>query len=98
MNWVHQLSVLSIPFSLAFFIHTGKNIFTLTISASNLSLFFIYIYSNAGGGGERVLWTAIRDIQRDFNNVICAVYTGDIASKEEIIDKVKASPPFTCFI
>ncbi|KAI8880811.1 glycosyltransferase family 4 protein [Backusella circina FSU 941] len=50
---------------------------------------FFHPYCNAGGGGERVLWTAIRDIQRDFTNVICAVYTGDVASKEEIIDKVK---------
>lgn len=46
--------------------------------------------SNAGGGGERVLWTAIRDVQKEFPNVICAVYTGDIeASKEQIINKVK---------
>lgn len=47
-------------------------------------------YSNAGGGGERVLWTALRDVQRDFSNVICVVYTGDIeATKEQIINKVK---------
>jgi alpha-1,2-mannosyltransferase len=49
-----------------------------------------WILSNAGGGGERVLWTAIRDVQRDFPNVICAVYTGDVeATKEQIINKVK---------
>lgn len=50
----------------------------------------LWIYSNAGGGGERVLWTALRDVQRDFSNVICVVYTGDIeATKEQIINKVK---------
>ncbi|KAI8148781.1 hypothetical protein BJV82DRAFT_198325 [Fennellomyces sp. T-0311] len=48
--------------------------------------------SNAGGGGERVLWTAIRDVQREFPHIICAVYTGDIdATKEQIIFKVKNS-------
>lgn len=58
---------------------------------SNL-LFFLLIYnpSNAGGGGERVLWTAIRDVQKEFPNVICVVYTGDLeATKEQIINKVK---------
>lgn len=49
-----------------------------------------FFSSNAGGGGERVLWTALRDVQRDFSNVICVVYTGDIeATKEQIISKVK---------
>ncbi|ORY95334.1 hypothetical protein BCR43DRAFT_492818 [Syncephalastrum racemosum] len=52
---------------------------------------FFHPYCNAGGGGERVLWTAIRDVQRDFPNVICVVYTGDTdASKEQILAKVKA--------
>lgn len=46
--------------------------------------------SNAGGGGERVLWTAIAALQRNEPDVISVVYSGDIdASKEEIIDKVK---------
>ncbi|CAO3644152.1 unnamed protein product [Mucor hiemalis] len=50
----------------------------------------MYDFSNAGGGGERVLWTAIRDVQREFPNVICVVYTGDLeATKEQIISKVK---------
>ncbi|CEJ00107.1 Putative Asparagine-linked glycosylation protein 11 [Rhizopus microsporus] len=45
---------------------------------------------NAGGGGERVLWTCVRDIQKEFRNVICVVYTGDLdASKEQILAKVK---------
>lgn len=49
-------------------------------------------YSNAGGGGERVLWTAIRDVQKEFPNVVCAVYTGDTdATKDQIIKKVKVS-------
>ncbi|GAA5801088.1 hypothetical protein HPULCUR_006530 [Helicostylum pulchrum] len=51
---------------------------------------FFHPYCNAGGGGERVLWTAIRDVQKDFPNVICAVYTGDIdATKEQILKKVR---------
>lgn len=48
--------------------------------------------SNAGGGGERVLWTAIRDVQKEFPHVVCVVYTGDTdASKEQILFKVKVT-------
>ncbi|KAF9568744.1 mannosyltransferase [Agrocybe pediades] len=52
---------------------------------------FFHPYCNAGGGGERVLWTAIASMQRTEPNVISVVYSGDTdATKEEIIAKVKA--------
>jgi alpha-1,2-mannosyltransferase len=48
------------------------------------------IQSNAGGGGERVLWTAIAFIHRTERDIVSAVYTGDTdVSKEQIIAKVK---------
>ncbi len=47
---------------------------SLEIGCSGLSLI---ISSNAGGGGERVLWAAIAATQRRWPNAICAVYTGD---------------------
>ncbi|CAO3642300.1 unnamed protein product [Cunninghamella blakesleeana] len=51
---------------------------------------FFHPYCDAGGGGERVLWTALRDVQREFSDIICVVYTGDISvTKEQIIHKVK---------
>jgi len=50
------------------------------------------VESNAGGGGERVLWTAIAAMQRTDRTVVSIVYTGDTdASKEQIIAKVKVS-------
>jgi hypothetical protein len=46
--------------------------------------------SNAGGGGERVLWTAITLMQRTEPDVISVVYSGDMdTSKEQIIAKAK---------
>ncbi|CCM03735.1 uncharacterized protein FIBRA_05881 [Fibroporia radiculosa] len=52
---------------------------------------FFHPYCNAGGGGERVLWTAIAFLQRTEPNVVSVVYSGDTdASKQQIIDKVKA--------
>ncbi|OAX80215.1 hypothetical protein ACJ72_05454 [Emergomyces africanus] len=34
-------------------------------------------HSNAGGGGERVLWAAVRATQKRWPRAICAIYTGD---------------------
>jgi alpha-1,2-mannosyltransferase len=52
--------------------------------------------SNAGGGGERVLWTAIALMQRTEPDVISVVYSGDAgASKEQIIAKAKVRVVFS---
>lgn len=56
--------------------------------------------SNAGGGGERVLWTALARMQLEKGtSAIFAVYTGDAgpgkASKEEILAKAQVNRTFT---
>ncbi|KAK3812253.1 MAG: mannosyltransferase [Benniella sp.] len=51
---------------------------------------FFHPYCNAGGGGERVLWTAIRDIQQKYPNVLSVVYTGDTdVDKDSILERVR---------
>jgi len=46
--------------------------------------------SNAGGGGERVLWAAIRATQKRWPKAVCVVYTGDHdATKPSILERVK---------
>ncbi|KZT39934.1 mannosyltransferase [Sistotremastrum suecicum HHB10207 ss-3] len=51
---------------------------------------FFHPYCNAGGGGERVLWTAISFFQRTEPDVVNVVYTGDVGvSKEKILANVK---------
>ena len=51
---------------------------------------FFHPYCNAGGGGERVLWTGIRALQTRYNFVRCVVYTGDTyVSGEEILRKAR---------
>lgn len=48
------------------------------------------VYSNAGGGGERVLWAAIKATQQRWPGATCVVYTGDHdTSKEAIIKRVQ---------
>jgi len=39
---------------------------------------FFHPYAHAGGGGERVLWCAIRAVQRLHPELHCVVYTGDV--------------------
>jgi alpha-1,2-mannosyltransferase len=49
--------------------------------------------SNAGGGGERVLWTAIKTIQQENPEVISVVYSGDTEVTPQIIlDNVQVYP------
>lgn len=46
--------------------------------------------SNAGGGGERVLWAAIEATQKQYPQAICAVYTGDHdIERDTVIETVK---------
>ncbi|KAJ5625924.1 CAZyme family GT4 [Penicillium lagena] len=47
-------------------------------------------YSNAGGGGERVLWEAVRATQRRWPKAICAIYTGDHeVNKTTMLERVE---------
>ncbi|KMU88606.1 alpha-1,2-mannosyltransferase ALG11 [Coccidioides immitis H538.4] len=38
---------------------------------------FFHPFCNAGGGGERVLWAAVRATQKRWPKAICVIYTGD---------------------
>lgn len=60
------------------------------VSTKKTVVGFWHPYCNAGGGGERVLWVAVRYIQRQEPDTLVLVYSGDYptASKEEIIGKV----------
>ncbi|RYP69454.1 hypothetical protein DL771_006106 [Monosporascus sp. 5C6A] len=53
---------------------------------------FFHPFCNAGGGGERVLWAAIRATQRRWPKAKIVVYTGDHnVSKEKMLDRVQNS-------
>lgn len=54
------------------------------------------MYSNAGGGGERVLWAAVKALQTAHGaDLVIMIYTGDIAASgpelatEEMVAKVQ---------
>ncbi|KAH8405420.1 hypothetical protein KR222_011524, partial [Zaprionus bogoriensis] len=47
-------------------------------------------YCNAGGGGERVLWCAVRALQNKYDNIKIVIYTGDIdTTPSSILEKAK---------
>ncbi|KAI1769777.1 glycosyltransferase family 4 protein [Hypoxylon cercidicola] len=51
---------------------------------------FFHPFCNAGGGGERVLWAAVRATQMRWPNAKIVVYTGDHdVSKDNMIARVK---------
>ncbi len=55
---------------------------------------FFHPFCNAGGGGERVLWAAIRATQERWPKAKIVVYTGDHdVTKEKILDRVQVSRP-----
>ncbi|XP_043854744.1 GDP-Man:Man(3)GlcNAc(2)-PP-Dol alpha-1,2-mannosyltransferase isoform X2 [Dromiciops gliroides] len=48
---------------------------------------FFHPYCNAGGGGERVLWCALRALQKKYHEATYVVYTGDEnVTGEQILD------------
>lgn len=47
---------------------------------------FFHPYCNAGGGGERVLWCALRALQKKYPAAVYIVYTGDNVSGEQILE------------
>ncbi|KAI1506660.1 hypothetical protein F5X99DRAFT_404019 [Biscogniauxia marginata] len=53
---------------------------------------FFHPFCNAGGGGERVLWAAVRATQRRWPKAKIVVYTGDHdVSKDKMLLRVKST-------
>jgi len=56
----------------------------------SVTIGFFHPYCNAGGGGERVLWCAVRALHKRYDFVKIVIYTGDTdATPDEIIQKAK---------
>lgn len=52
---------------------------------------FFHPYANAGGGGERVLWQAVRCMQIAYPNYDYYVYTGDQIDEQQLVANVERS-------
>lgn len=75
------IAVLSLVFATFLFL-------SLTVISSRRnrkkSVGFFHPYTNDGGGGERVLWCAVRAVQQENPGLECAVFSGDDASPESL--------------
>lgn len=59
-------------------------------NANIVNVGIFHPYCNAHGGGERVLWCAVRALQAKYDNVKVIIYTGDIEiSPKDILGKAK---------
>ncbi|KAH8314805.1 hypothetical protein KR067_001283, partial [Drosophila pandora] len=59
-------------------------------SENSINVGIFHPYCNAGGGGERVLWCAVKALQKRYSNAKIVIYTGDIdASPNSILEKAK---------
>ncbi|KAF7988180.1 hypothetical protein HCN44_007674 [Aphidius gifuensis] len=80
-----------IPIWIIYWRHVFKNRRKLN-KKKNPSIGIFHPYCNAGGGGERVLWSAIEAIQKEYSKVKIIVYTGDLdAHPEKMLNKVKST-------
>ena len=52
---------------------------------SEVSVGFFHPYCNAGGGGERVLWSAVKVTQTRYPAVKIVIYTGDTEAAPDMI-------------
>lgn len=52
-----------------------------------LAVGFFHPFTNDGGGGERVLWCAMRAIQEQMPGLGIVIYTGDPATPENLRDR-----------
>ena len=57
----------------------------------NVSVGFFHPYCDAGGGGERVLWCAIKAMAKRYRGAKFVVYTGDLGSApDQILERAKS--------
>lgn len=83
-----EITLLLVIFSLL----TSLLTFILTITSREIingrrtrqrAVGFFHPYTNDGGGGERVLWCAVKAIQEESPDLECVIYTGDHDSSSE---------------
>ncbi|KAJ2857910.1 asparagine-linked glycosylation protein [Coemansia erecta] len=51
---------------------------------------FFHPFANAGGGGERVLWTMVKAIQDKYPFVVSVIYSGDNIQRSQLLQNAKA--------
>jgi len=83
-------ATLVLPLSYYYFKHTFRQ--EKAKRGDQLSVGIFHPYANAGGGGEKVLWVALKAMQQKYPHATYYIYTGDVEfSSVEILRKVKTN-------
>ncbi|KYR02230.1 glycosyltransferase [Tieghemostelium lacteum] len=85
------LSMVLLPITIVFILSIiyFRYKFTKNKDKSTINVAFFHPYCTAGGGGERVLWCAIRSLQNEYPGIKISVYTGDQKEDSEIFAMIK---------
>ena len=94
--WGLSYSLMYLGFLLSLFINFSSLAVLLIIKlkaakvnasqdSESVSVAFFHPYCNAGGGGERVLWCAVRAVQTRYPAAKIVVYTGDVDAAPDMI-------------
>lgn len=94
LMWSYLYVFLLIPGGFVIFVFITRIILKRKSAQTYLGIFtigFFHPYSNAGGGGERVLWTAVRALQTKYGSkVMCVIYTADTnTTGAQILEKAR---------
>lgn len=82
--------MLFILFAILFYARIYKIILKKSLNSDEISIGFFHPFCNSGGGGERVLWSAIKAIHDNYENIVCVIYSGDTdVTLEEILKNVE---------
>eukprot|EP00949_MAST-11_sp_MAST-11-sp1_P003537 g3537.t1 len=77
-------------------VRKGKRTSKMRARRGVTTIAFFHPYANAGGGGERVLWLALKAIEKIIvespagKRIRVIVYTGDVESTEEIFGRAES--------
>ncbi|CAE1158867.1 ALG11 [Acanthosepion pharaonis] len=94
LMWSYLYVFLLIPGGFVIFVFITRIILKRKSAQTYPGIFtigFFHPYSNAGGGGERVLWTAVRALQTKYGSkVMCVIYTADTnTTGAQILEKAR---------
>ncbi|KAH9587762.1 asparagine-linked glycosylation protein, variant 2 [Schistosoma haematobium] len=95
---VFLLVVYAIIFAIKWFIRHRKHVMhrdlmeKYGVPANHKIVGFFHPYCNCGGGGERVLWTAIKCMLEKYKNIVIVIYTNDaecLSNPDKVLSNVR---------
>ncbi|CAN6458422.1 unnamed protein product [Victoria cruziana] len=78
------IASLFLSFVVAFFCYICAMVVESRRDKEQVAVAFFHPYTNDGGGGEKLLWCAVKAVQEEYPNLECFIYTGDDATPHSL--------------